>query len=72
MGLLSLQLEQLIHANKKGIFRTYYLPTKSFYLFKKEMQNQFPLKISNGKIESGFLALNSTDETTMFGAYILV
>ena len=72
MGLLALRLENLIYENRKGIYRTYFQPGTSFYEFKKEMKKKYPLKISGGKIESGFLALSDTHSDTLFGAYILV
>jgi hypothetical protein len=72
MGLLSLRLENLIYENKKGIYRTYFQPGTSFYVFKNEMEKKHPLRMSNGKIESGFLALTDAQKDTLFGAYILV
>jgi hypothetical protein len=70
MGLLSLQLEKLIQLSKKGMFRIFYQPGVSFYTFNKEMKKKHPLKISEGKIESGFLALTDAVEDTLFGAYL--
>jgi hypothetical protein len=72
MGLLALRLEELIHKKKNGIYRTYYQPGTSFYTFKKEMEKKYPLKILENKIESGFFALTESNETSLFGAYILV
>ena len=72
MGLLSLKLEKLVNKNKKGLYRTYFQPGTSFYAFKNEMERKYPLKISEGKIESGFLALTDAQKDTLFGAYILV
>lgn len=72
MGWLSIQLEKLIHNRGKGMFRTYYQPGKSFHRFKIEMEKQYPLSVSENKIEKGFLALVDSDETTQFGAYLLV
>lgn len=72
MGLLSLQLEKLICPGKKGIFRTFYQPGKTFFSFKNEMENKYPLKLSQHKIKSGFLSLSNADSNTLFGAYILV
>jgi len=72
MGLLSLQLEKLIHPEKKGIFRTFYKPGKSFCEYVNEMSVKYPLKISNYKIESGFFPLVDANENTLFGAFLLV
>ena len=72
MGLLSLRLEKLILQNKKGVYRIYYQPGTSFYTFKKEMEKKHPLKISEGKIESGFLAITEANNESIFGAYIQV
>ena len=72
MGLLSLRLEKLIKHNKKGVYRIYYQPGISFFNFKKEMETQYPLRISENKIESGFFAVTDAAEDSLFGAYILV
>ncbi len=72
MGLLSLQFEKIISPEKKGVFKTYYNPEKTFFQFKKEMENKNPVKIRNGKIESGFFTITDVSEKTLFGGYILV
>lgn len=72
MGYLSLFLEKLINPNKKGVFRTYFQPGKSFFDFKCEMEQKHPLQIENHKITSGFFSLIPVQPTTQFGAYILV
>jgi hypothetical protein len=72
MGLLSLQLEKLVQPGKNAMFRIFYHPGVSFYAFKKEMEKKHPLKISEGKIESGFLALTDASEDSLFGAYLLM
>jgi hypothetical protein len=36
------------------------------------MAIQYPLRITNNKIESGFFPLIDASENTLFGAYILV
>ena len=72
MGLLSLLLEKLINQNKKAVYRTYYKPGTSFYVFTKEMEMKYPLKISDNKIDSGFFALTEAVEDSIFGAYLLV
>jgi hypothetical protein len=72
MGLLSLRLEKLIKQNKKGVYHIYYQPGTSFFTFKKEMETQYPLRISENKIESGFFAVTDAAQDSLFGAYILV
>ena len=72
MGLLSLQLEKLIHHSKKGVFRTYYKPGVNFLQFVKTMEKKYPLTISDYKIVSGFFPLTEASNDTLFGAYILV
>ena len=72
MGLLSLQLEKLIHSEKKGTYNTFYKPGTKFLQFKNEMEKRYPLKVSNHKIESGFLPIIEVFDDTLFGAYILV
>lgn len=72
MGLLSLQLEKLISPEKKGIFKTFYNPEKSFHELKYEMEKKYPLKLKNRNIESGFFPLTPIYDQTQFGAFILV
>lgn len=72
MGMLSLQLEKLVQPGKKGMFRIFYQPGVSFQTFKKEMEKKYPLKITAGKIESGFFPLTSADNASLFGAYLLI
>lgn len=72
MGLLALRLEKLVSKNKKAVFSTYFQPGKTFHQFKSDMEKQHPLHIFDGKIESGFLALTDSTESTLFGAYLLV
>lgn len=72
MGLLSLYFEKLLLPGEKGIFRTFYQPGKTFFIFKNEMEKKYPLKLSKNKIKSGFISLIDTDPNTHFGAYILV
>ncbi len=72
MGLLSLHLEKLIVPQKKGLYKTYYHPSKSYFIFKQEMEKQFPLELSGNLIKSGFISLVEAKPDTLFGAYILV
>lgn len=72
MGLLSLYLEKLVLANRKGRFRTYYNSQKSFSEFCIEMSAEHPLVIEEQKIASGFFPLTAYSEDTEFGAYLLV
>ncbi len=72
MGLLSLHLEKLIVPEKKGLYKTYYHPSKSYFIFKQEMEKQFPLELSGNLIKSGFISLVEAKPDTLFGAYILV
>ena len=72
MGLLSICLEKLIQPDKRGVFKIHYHPEKSFHQFKIEMERKYPLEVKNSKIQSGFFPLIDSDESTIFGAYILV
>jgi hypothetical protein len=72
MGLLSLRLEKIIAPGKKAVYKTWYHPEKSFHCFVQEMEQKHPLVIEKNYIKSGFLALIPADESTLFGAYILV
>lgn len=71
MGLLSIMLEKNIIADRKGLFSTWFKPQKYFIDFKEEMEQQYPLKIIDGKIVSGFMALTDVQTDSCFGAYIL-
>ncbi|SHJ89241.1 hypothetical protein SAMN05444280_1388 [Tangfeifania diversioriginum] len=71
MGLLSLQLEKLLAPKSSGLFKTFYQKGKPFATFVREMQANHPLKLKDGKIESGFFALTETNDDALFGAYIL-
>ena len=57
MGLLALQLEKFVNQNRKGMFKIFFQPGKSFYTFSNEMTEKYPLQIRNKKIDSGFFAL---------------
>jgi len=72
MGLLAFRLERIIHSNKKGAFRIFYHPSTTFLSFKNEMRKKYPLKISEGKIISGFFPLTEANEKSMFGTYVLI
>lgn len=71
MGLLSLHLEKLISPQKKGVFKTFYQPGKSFAEFAEMMAKKHPLLLNNSKIEAGFFPVNPAFPTTQFGAYVL-
>ena len=72
MGLLALQFEKVIDKNIQGVYRTFFHPKKTFFQFKKEMEDKHPLVLTNGKIKSGFVSLTDAKEDTLFGAYLLV
>jgi hypothetical protein len=36
------------------------------------MEKKYPLKITQGKIESGFFPLTDADNVSLFGAYLLI
>jgi hypothetical protein len=72
MGTLSLQLEKLVHPDKKAIFRTFYQPGNTYFSFKNEMKKKHLLKLTGNQIKSGFVSLTDAVPDTLFGAYILV
>jgi len=71
MGLLALQLEKLLYRDVQATFRIYYEQGKTFADFNADMMKTHPLKISENKILSGFLALTPATATSKFGAYLL-
>jgi hypothetical protein len=72
MGMISLQFEKWLGTGIKGIFKTFYQPGTSFSEFKKMMEQKHPLKLSDNKFQSGFLALTPSTDSTQFGAYLLI
>ncbi len=72
MGLLSLHFEKVVTPGKTAVFKTFYQPGKSFSEFIKEMKSQFPLRIKDFSIDSGFFPLTPVRKDSQFGAYILV
>jgi hypothetical protein len=72
MGLLALQFEKIVDENMQGVYRTFFQPNKTFFQFKKEMEEKNPLVLTNGKIKSGFVSLTEAQKDTLFGAYLLV
>jgi hypothetical protein len=72
MGHVALNLEQYLHKEAKAIFRTYYDNQKSFSIFARENIHNQPLKLSDGKIASGFIPLTEISEDSIFGAYLSV
>ncbi len=72
MGLLALHLNDYLVSGKKGIFKIYFEPGKTFHAFTAEMIKKHPLQLLNNKIESGFFALTEADENALFGAFLLV
>lgn len=72
MGLLALELEKMVVGGTQAVFRTYFEPGRTFHQFRKEMEKQHPLKISDGGMESGFLALTDSNESSLFGAYLMI
>ncbi len=71
MGLLALHLEKQLASQSEGIFKTLYLPERSFSAFQKDMEKRYPLRMEKNKILSGFVALTPMQEKTRFGAYLL-
>ncbi|MGE0018540.1 MAG: hypothetical protein AB7S72_02645 [Draconibacterium sp.] len=72
MGMISLRLEKWLGAEITGTYRIFYQPGTSFATFKKIMEQKHPVKLSDGKFQSGFLALTPSNESVQFGAYLLV
>lgn len=70
MGHVALNLEKYLHKETKAIFRTYYDNKKSFSIFARENIHNQPLKLSDGKIASGFIPLTDFSEGSIFGAYL--
>jgi hypothetical protein len=72
MGMIALAIEQWLGPGKKGVYKMFYHPGTSFAAFKVTMEKTLPLKLINGSYNQGFLALTPANESTQFGAYLLV
>ncbi|VAW20035.1 hypothetical protein MNBD_BACTEROID01-698 [hydrothermal vent metagenome] len=72
MGLLAFKLNNFIAPEKKGMFKTYYRPNKSFKQFSDIMMQEYPLNISNHKIKKGYFPITDVSPEALFGAFILV
>ena len=72
MGILTMYIEQKIHQDTTGKFELFYGTPGEFFQFTIEKELSKPLKISNGKLRSGFLAMVEPDIESKFGAYIIL
>jgi hypothetical protein len=70
MGILTKNIEKKIHQGTTGKFELFYGTRGEFMRFAIEKELLKPIKISNGKLISGFLALVEPDAEKQFGAYI--
>jgi hypothetical protein len=69
MGILTAQIEKKTHDDSSGKFALFYGSRGEFKRFADNMTLEHPLKISNGKLSSGFVSLVEPDAATQFGAY---
>ena len=69
---LALELEKMVVGGTQAVFRTFFEPGRTFHQFRKEMEKQHPLKVSDRGMESGFLALTDSNESSLFGAYLMI
>ncbi|NQU88469.1 MAG: hypothetical protein HQ541_22205 [Mariniphaga sp.] len=72
MGLLSLFLQNHILQNKKGIFKIFYNPGKSFKVFTDEMLLKHPPKFKGNKLFSGYFPLTDSFNSSIYGAYLFI
>lgn len=72
MGILTILIEKKIDKNSTGKFALFYGQHGEFQKFAIEKAIEHPLKIKNGKLESGFLSLVEPNSEKKFGAYILL
>lgn len=72
MGILAKQIEKYIHPESTGQFELFYGKPGEFHRYASLEAMKKPMKMKNGLLTSGFLSLVEPDETTQFGAYILL
>lgn len=72
MGILTMQIEKHIHPEAPGKFALFYGRKSEYEQYARQMNLEKPLKLENGRIKSGFLALTEPDPTKQFGAYLLL
>ncbi len=72
MGILTRKLEKSIHATATGKFAIFYGDEGLFKLYAETQSAKFPVKIEEGKVKSGFVALTEPDARKNFGAYMLL
>ncbi len=72
MGQLALIVEKHISPDKKGMFKLFYQPGKSFLEFSIEMGKMYPVEINDSQVNRGFFPVTPPLPEAAFGAYILV
>lgn len=72
MGILTLHIEKYIHPQSFGKFELFYGKPGEYHRFANQKAIEHPLKMKQGKLNSGFLSLVEPNETKHFGAFILV
>ncbi|MDR1745806.1 MAG: hypothetical protein LBR49_00825 [Tannerella sp.] len=72
MGLVAMQLSRLVHHASQGRFIVACRPTGEGYASHLEMQKTHPLRLDEGKIRSGYLALCPVKPETQYRAFLIV
>ena len=74
MGMVAVQLsEQFLEANHTGRFVVDYEALPGEVQNKdKDMRQKYPLVVTNGKIQSGYLSLCPISSDTHYWAYIII
>ncbi len=70
MGILTLLLEEKVHASTSGKFELFYGAPGEFRNYASAQTLLNPPKYRDGKLFSGFLSLVEPDHNTRYGAYI--
>jgi hypothetical protein len=70
MGILALSCEQQLHPLASGKISTYYDKEADFSEFSEKMKKEFPPKLIDGKLYSGFFALTEPLPGRKFGAFL--
>lgn len=72
MGILTMQIEKKVHEETSGKYELFYGPRGEFNQFATKRASAHPLKMRNGKLSSGFLALVEPTQEKQFGAYLIL
>jgi hypothetical protein len=72
MGILAMQLENLLHPEASGKFELFYGKQGLYQKYAGNMENKKPLRFKGGQLYSGFLTLTEPGPAKQFGACLQI